>query len=190
MNRWLVVACLAAVAAFSYMRAPWAADKTDGIPWVGPAQRGSAGGPLGQRGNRDSGPGATRKSRPSPYWLLERRYWALERQAGRLGAEVRRLRRLAARRQLEARMGTVATIRLVFLGHEDEAVRVASCETGGTFSPWATNGQYKNIFQMGESERRQYGWHTAGSPVLVATLAAYRYFLASGSDWSPWSCKP
>jgi hypothetical protein len=137
------------------------------------------------------------RANPSPYWRLERRYWTLSKQLGRANVERRRLTRLLAAhkqalRSLQAtsRLSTIETIRLVFARYGDEAVRVADCETGGSFSPWAKNGQYENIFQMGYNERKEYGWHTVGSPVLVATLAAYRYFLATGSDWSPWSCKP
>lgn len=69
-----------------------------------------------------------------------------------------------------------------------QAMRVASCETGGTYDPRATNGQYVNIFQMGYHERQTYGWHVAGSSVWLAARAAWRYFDATGRDWSPWSC--
>lgn len=78
----------------------------------------------------------------------------------------------------------------VFGPYCGQALAVSYCETGGTYWPGATNGQYVNIFQMGYSERRTYGWHIAGSPPYVAAKAAWRYFVASGRDWSPWSCKP
>jgi hypothetical protein len=83
---------------------------------------------------------------------------------------------------------------------ERQAVDVAFCEGGEYYwlrvkRPWeATNGQYKSIFQMGENERRAYGrqphppYH--GNNVWDHAEAAYRYFRASGFDWSPWSCKP
>jgi hypothetical protein len=71
-----------------------------------------------------------------------------------------------------------------------QAFDVASCETGGRYNTTARNGQYENIFQMGYSERRHYGWHVAGSPAWMAARAAYRYYVASGRDWSPWECKP
>lgn len=71
-----------------------------------------------------------------------------------------------------------------------KAFDVISCETGGTYSIWAQNGQYENLFQMGYSERRTYGWHVAGSPARLAARAAHRYWAASGRDWSPWSCQP
>lgn len=66
-----------------------------------------------------------------------------------------------------------------------QAMRVAGCESG--YSPWATNGQYLGLFQMGDSERRTYGH---GNNVWAQAKAAYKYFVASGRDWSPWSCKP
>jgi hypothetical protein len=68
-----------------------------------------------------------------------------------------------------------------------QAIRVADCESGGTFSVYASNGQYLGMFQMGESERYLYGH---GNTPLEQAQAAYRYFAASGYDWSPWSCKP
>lgn len=46
---------------------------------------------------------------------------------------------------------------------------------------------------MGSSERATYA---GGPPVsgygdaLEQTWAAWRYFAASGRDWSPWECKP
>jgi hypothetical protein len=83
-----------------------------------------------------------------------------------------------------------AAICYVFGPYCGQALAVADCETGGTFSVWAVNGQYVNLFQMGYHERRVYGWHVAGSPPIVAARAAYRYFAASGFDWSPWTCKP
>ena len=68
-----------------------------------------------------------------------------------------------------------------------QAMAVSKCETGGTYSPWAANGQYLGIFQMGSHERATYGH---GNNVWAQAKAAYAYFVASGKDWSPWSCKP
>lgn len=51
----------------------------------------------------------------------------------------------------------------------------------------ARNGQYRGCFQMGDWERRNYGH---GNNPWAQAAAAYRYFRATGSDWSPWSCKP
>jgi hypothetical protein len=96
-------------------------------------------------------------------------------------------RRLAARgRTLQSAAVTpVDAIRLVFGPYADQAVRVASCESG--WNTQATNGQYYGLFQMGTAERAVYG---DGNSALEQAKAAYRYFVASGSDWSPWTCKP
>lgn len=64
---------------------------------------------------------------------------------------------------------------------------VVHCETGGTYSVWATNGQYRGLFQMGSWERARYGH---GNNPWAQARAASRYFFASGADWSPWECKP
>lgn len=96
---------------------------------------------------------------------------------------------LQATAKVDPRTASVQqAIRAVFGPYAGQALRVARCESG--YSIWARNGQYENIFQMGYHERRTYGWHRAGSPATVAARAAYRYFIASGRDWSPWSCKP
>jgi hypothetical protein len=76
------------------------------------------------------------------------------------------------------------SIRYVFGPYADQAYRVSSCE--GT-SVYSQNGQYLGIFQMGSFARSLYGY---GSTYLAQARAAYRYFVASGRDWSPWQCKP
>lgn len=68
-----------------------------------------------------------------------------------------------------------------------QATDVSWGETGGTFTIWASNGQYLGLFQMGSHERATYGH---GNNAWAQSAAAYRYFAASGFDWSPWSCKP
>lgn len=65
---------------------------------------------------------------------------------------------------------------------------MASCESG--HSIYAVNGQYVGVFQMGYSERQDYGWYVVGDPPAVQVRSAHNYFVASGSDWSPWSCQP
>ena len=73
----------------------------------------------------------------------------------------------------------------VFGRYGDEALRVASCESGRGVN--AQNGQYLGMFQMGSYARARYGHsYTA----LGQARSAYAYFVASGRDWSPWSCKP
>ena len=73
----------------------------------------------------------------------------------------------------------------VFGDHCHEALAVSRCESG-----WRTdaqNGQYLGLFQMGSNERAIYGH---GPSAVEQAVAAHRYFVASGSDWGPWSCKP
>lgn len=61
------------------------------------------------------------------------------------------------------------------------AMRIVKCETGGTYSTWAANGQYHGIFQMGSHERATYG---DGNNVWAQAKAAHRYFMDAG--WNPW----
>lgn len=81
----------------------------------------------------------------------------------------------------------VAAIRYVFgaVGQADEAVNVARCETGGTFSVYAQNGQYLGLFQMGAYARSRYGHSYTAYGQARAALA---YWRAAG--WSPWQCLP
>jgi hypothetical protein len=76
-------------------------------------------------------------------------------------------------------------IRYVFGPYASQALRVAWCES--RFSIYATNGQYLGLFQMGNYARARYGhaWNA-----WAQAVSAYRYFVDSGKDWSPWSCKP
>lgn len=72
-----------------------------------------------------------------------------------------------------------------YCNHGDEAYRVSDCETGHTFSVWASNGQYLGIFQMGSNERRKYGY---GVSPWDQAKGAHNYYLRAG--WAPWECKP
>jgi hypothetical protein len=78
-----------------------------------------------------------------------------------------------------------AVICRVFGPHCREALAVARCESG--LQSVAENGEYLGLFQMGSSARRLFGH---GPSVEDQVRAAYRYFVATGRDWSPWSCKP
>lgn len=89
-----------------------------------------------------------------------------------------------------------AAIRWVFGRYASQAISVAECESDpnrdqdGYVPPsalYASNGQYKGLFQMGESERRLFGH---GSTAYEQAIAAKRYFVRSGRDWSPWQCRP
>lgn len=117
------------------------------------------------------------------------RWWArravqARKDANARGRTIRRLRATLERARIEG-IGPTLAIRLVFGSYAEEALRVAWCES--RYSTAATNGQYLGLFQMGSYARSRYG-HS--SSALGQAQAAYRYFLASGRDWSPWECKP
>jgi hypothetical protein len=115
------------------------------------------------------------------------------------GALARELKQLRARAHAEAVRRKQLTRRLavakpetprevicrVFGPYCGQALRVSQCESG--FHTDAQNGQYLGLFQMGSSERRIFGH---GPSAEEQAKAAHRYFVASGRDWSPWSCKP
>ena len=107
-------------------------------------------------------------------------------------AKARHARQLAlAKRRAARQLARVrarspqAVICRVFGRYCAQALAVARCESG--LSTRAHNGQYRGLFQMGSSERQLFGH--GGSAALQAR-AAHRYFVSSGRDWSPWSCKP
>lgn len=66
-----------------------------------------------------------------------------------------------------------------------QALSVSWCES--RHSTTAQNGQYLGLFQMGSYARSLFGH---GRTARQQALAAHRYFVVSGRDWSPWSCKP
>lgn len=70
----------------------------------------------------------------------------------------------------------------------NEALRVAYCESGVNLWNYASNGgTYLGMFQAGPYMRARYGF--SWSPWSQAR-SAYRYYVDSGRDWSPWECKP
>jgi hypothetical protein len=77
-----------------------------------------------------------------------------------------------------------AAICAVFGDYCQEAVAVAWCESH--LSTSARNGQYLGLFQMGSYERQLFGH---GDTAHAQAVAAHRYFVRSGRDWSPWSCR-
>jgi hypothetical protein len=107
--------------------------------------------------------------------------------------EVWRDRAYIARRTLEIKVelqrqllsNPTEAILHVFGPYGDEALRVASCESGRGVT--ASNGQYLGMFQMGSYARSRYGH---GYTPLAQAKAAYAYFVDSGRDWSPWTCRP
>jgi len=114
---------------------------------------------------------------PQVRWLA--RIWRSRAHVARKAAEYL----LVLRRQRLA--NPTEAICHVFGSYCEQALRVASCESGRGVH--AQNGQYLGMFQMGSYARARYGH---GYTPLVQAQAAYRYFVDSGRDWSPWSCKP
>lgn len=72
----------------------------------------------------------------------------------------------------------------VFGSYCQEALAIAWCES--RHSTAAQNGQYLGLFQMGSHERRLFGH---GTSARAQAVAAHRYFVRSGRDWSPWACR-
>jgi hypothetical protein len=107
--------------------------------------------------------------------------------AARARARIERAKREALHQRVVTRVAKspVKAICYVFGDDCNEALRVARCESG--YRTTAQNGEYLGMFQMGTSERHLFG-HGPGP--LAQARAAYRYFVRSGRDWSPWSCKP
>jgi hypothetical protein len=115
---------------------------------------------------------------------VERHVAAIRRELRERRATIRA--REAAKQRAAAVLRTpTGAICAVFKGHCGEALAVARCESN--FSTQAQNGQYLGLFQMGSFARGEYGH---GSSALTQARAAYRYFVESGRDWSPWTCKP
>jgi len=109
-----------------------------------------------------------------------------ERRLTELSKTIRALR--VASRERDARRAATsprAAICDVFGRYCRQAVAVAWCESRLTTT--AQNGQYLGLFQMGSYERRLFGH---GPTARVQAEAAHTYFVRSGRDWSPWSCKP
>ena len=119
--------------------------------------------------------------------IAKRSLAASRAKAARTRARVARERAEAESRRLaaELRGSPAKAICHVFGRYCGQALRVARCESG--YSVNAQNGQYLGLFQMGSDERRLFGH---GADALQQAKAAYRYFVRSGRDWSPWSCKP
>lgn len=109
-----------------------------------------------------------------------------KRRLARAERSVARLRRAIARRDARrlASLPPRAAICDVFGTYCSQAVNVAWCES--RLSTTAQNGQYLGLFQMGYSERRIFGH---GATAHAQALAARKYFVRSGRDWSPWSCR-
>ena len=86
---------------------------------------------------------------------------------------------------VELRDDPAAAIRHVFGEYADQALDVSWCESKHDVTAGVGKHQYLGLFQMGSSERSIYGH---GWTALEQARAAWRYFVSSGRDWSPWSC--
>jgi hypothetical protein len=110
-----------------------------------------------------------------------------ERRLARAVDQISQLRyalRAQAVRRLSSAPPRVA-ICAVFKHYCAQAMDVAWCES--RLSTTAQNGQYLGLFQMGFTARHVFGH---GPTAFAQSIAAHRYFVSSGRDWSPWSCKP
>ena len=97
-----------------------------------------------------------------------------------------RTKRRLVRRLAAAKPETASqTICRVFGPNCSDAIVVAYCES--RLHTDARNGQYLGLFQMGVLARQLFGH---GSTAEEQARAALHYFIASGRDWSPWSCRP
>ena len=112
---------------------------------------------------------------------------ATQAKADRARAELERREADAERRRLLTAFerSPEKAICQVFGSYCRQALQVARCESG--VQTTAQNGEYLGLFQMGSTERRTFGH---GESAVEQAQAAYRYFVRSGRDWSPWSCKP
>ncbi len=72
----------------------------------------------------------------------------------------------------------------VFGRYCHQALAVAWCESGHQTT--ARNGQYLGLFQMGDWARAFAGH---GDTAYEQAVAAYKLFVKTGRDWSPWSCR-
>lgn len=89
-----------------------------------------------------------------------------------------------------AHLRAVAAIRLVFpASTEAAAIRVARCETGGTFNPRAVGrAGERGLFQI---HPVHFSWaqpHRLFDPVWNSRVA-FR-LSRGGTNWRPWTCKP
>ena len=100
-------------------------------------------------------------------------------------AAIRRVLRREQARQLALASPKVAICDVFGRHYCGQALAVSWCESHHRTT--AQNGEYLGLFQMGSSERRLFGH---GATARQQAIAAHKYFVRSGRDWSPWGCKP
>jgi hypothetical protein len=99
----------------------------------------------------------------------------------------RRLLRVREEKRIARRLASApprVAICGVFGRYCRQALSVAWCES--RLETTAQNGQYLGLFQMGSSERELFGH---GPTAHAQAVAAHRFFVLSGRDWSPWGCR-
>ena len=129
---------------------------------------------------------AARKYRGAVRFFQTRRSLALT-SGKRAHGLARRLIRARSELRLARRLSHASpkvAICEVFGRYCDQALAVAWCESGHQTT--ARNGQYLGLFQMGDYARGVAGH---GDTAYQQARAAYRFFVLSGRDWSPWSCR-
>ncbi len=99
---------------------------------------------------------------------------------------IAKLRKAIAKRDAKRRasLPPKAAICDVFGKYCGQAIDVAWCES--RLQTTARNGQYLGLFQMGHNERRRFGH---GPTAHQQAVAAHKYFVLSGRNWSPWGCR-
>jgi hypothetical protein len=110
------------------------------------------------------------------------------RRLAQLETTIASLRRMVLRREarrIAAAPPKVAICDVFGRRYCGQALAVSWCES--RHSTTARNGQFLGLFQMGSHARRLFGH---GRTARQQARAARRYFISSGRDWSPWSCKP
>lgn len=110
-----------------------------------------------------------------------------KRRAVRASTRIDVLRRAIHSRVVRRLQGASPKVAIcnVFQGYCRQALDVARCES--RLQTDAQNGEYLGLFQMGSFARELFGH---GPTAQEQAVAAHKYFVASGRDWSPWSCKP
>lgn len=74
------------------------------------------------------------------------------------------------------------------LQRQDEAHRVASCESGK--NPYATNGQYRGLFQLGYAYNATIAFYGGDVFDPYTNAQAARDSVKNNGGWVRWQCQP
>lgn len=83
---------------------------------------------------------------------------------------------------------TKRAICVTFGRYCSQALRVAGCETGWTYSIYARNGDHLGLFQVSAQWRRDIPGFAYNA--WAQSRHAYRVFARTGYSWRPWTCQP